>query len=250
MSIVQKIIAYPLSVVVYVLGLFFIALSQPLQWLVLRVFGLSGHKVIIDVWCKLMLLLMNILGVRFCFENSYELPQNTPIIIVANHQSFLDIPPLYWYFRKLYVAFVAKKELSSRKLMGISYNLRNGGSVFIDRADPRQSLTVLKSFSEKITKNNWAAVIFPEGTRSKNGKPQRFRTTGLQILLKYTPNAYVIPVTIDGVWKLTYPKMFPMQPFIKCNITAHQPIKASEMDTDALCNLVEETIKNKLPLTP
>lgn len=248
MKFLKILIAYPLSLIVYTLGIFFIALSQVVQWFVLHIFGEFAHKFIVDIWCKLMLLFLNILGTRFKFINPYPLPKNTSVIIVANHQSFLDIPPIYWFFRKLRVVFVSKKELSSYKFMGISYNLRNGGSVFIDRKDSRQSFVTLTKFGKTLEKNKWTGVIFPEGTRSKNGVPRKFRATGLQVLLKNMPSAYVIPVTIDGIWKLTSPTMFPMQPFVKCTITAHKPIKASEMEAEKLCHLVEETIKKTLPL--
>jgi 1-acyl-sn-glycerol-3-phosphate acyltransferase len=69
--------------------------------------------------------------------------------------------------------------------------LRHGGSALIDRKDPKQAIPAIKGFGS-IEKHHRSAVIFPEGT-SKTGKPKAFAQTGLKILCKSTPSAYVVP---------------------------------------------------------
>ena len=92
----------------------------------------------------------------------------------------------------------------------MSYNLNHGGSVLIDRKDPKQAIPVIKGLSEYIEKNTRSAVIFPEGTRSKTGKPKPFAQSGLKILCKYAPSAYVVPITINNSWKMVRFGAFPM----------------------------------------
>ena len=79
----------------------------------------------------------------------------------------------------------------------------------------RQSLTAIRDFGKYIEKNNYAAVIFPEGTRSKDGKPKRFSANGLKMLTKFVPSAYVIPVTINNCWELNKMGMFPLELVLK-----------------------------------
>ena len=86
--------------------------------------------------------------------------------------------------RKFHPKFVSKKELG-KGIPSISYNLNHGGSVLIDRNDPKQAISVIKELSQYIQKTNRSAVIFPEGTRSKTGRPREFAKSGLKILLLF-----------------------------------------------------------------
>ena len=62
-----------------------------------------------------------------------------PYIIVCNHQSLYDIPPLIWYLRQIHPKFISKKELG-RGIPSVSFNLRHGGSLLIDRAKAKDAL--------------------------------------------------------------------------------------------------------------
>ena len=98
------------------------------------------------------------------------------------------------------VKFISKKELG-KGIPSISYNLRHGGSVLIDRKDPSQALPQIQKVAQYIEKTNRSVVIFPEGTRSKTGKPKQFAQTGIKILCKAAPSAFVVPITINNSWK-------------------------------------------------
>ena len=52
-----------------------------------------------------------------------------------------------------------------RGILSVSFNLRNGGSVLIDRKKPVESINKIKTFAQKVNREKWSAVIFPEGTR-------------------------------------------------------------------------------------
>ena len=111
---------------------------------------------------------MLLIGVTVRLINKHKIPENTPIVFVSNHQSISDIPPIGWYFRKYNPKFVSKIELG-KGVPSVSFNLKNGGAALIDRKDSKQSISELINFSKRINKNKWSAVIFPEGTRSRNG---------------------------------------------------------------------------------
>ena len=125
-----------------------------------------------------------------------------------------------WFFRKFHPKFVSKIELG-KGIPSISFNLNHGGSVLIDRKNPKQALPAIKKLSEYIESNCRSAVIFPEGTRSKNGKPKRFSPNGLKILCKYAPSAYVVPVTINNSWKMFKFGSFPLGLGNNLSFTVH-----------------------------
>ena len=76
-------------------------------------------------------------------------------------------------FQKSFPNFVSKKELG-KGIPSVSYNLRHGDNVLIDRSDPRQAINTLMKFGRENRKENLTAVIFPEGTRSKIAIPKPF----------------------------------------------------------------------------
>lgn len=181
------------------------------------------------------------MGTTFNFENPHNISTDKPCIFVANHQGMFDIPPIIWYLRKHHPKFVSKKELG-RGIPGISFNLRHGGSVLIDRKDSRQALLVLRDFGTYLSKTNHSAVIFPEGTRSRTGKPKKFQVQGLQLLIKKMPEAQIVPITINNSWKLFRYGSFPLDVGVRMKIKVHEPIPASSDDPAAMVALVERTI--------
>ena len=144
--------------------------------------------------------------------------------------------------RQHHVKFVSKKELG-KGIPSVSYNLRHGGSVLIDRKDPRQAIKAIQEFSEYIERTKRAAVIFPEGTRSKNGVPKKFQTKGLITLFKGIPSALVVPISINNSWKTQRYGKFPMGLGAHITFKVHKPIKiATFTDMQELVELVEKTI--------
>jgi 1-acyl-sn-glycerol-3-phosphate acyltransferase len=96
--------------------------------------------------------------------------------------------------------------------------------------------------------NSRSAVIFPEGTRSKTGKPKRFSPNGLKILCKYAPSAYVVPVTINDSWKMFQYGSFPLGLGNRLTFTVHPPIKVSECDFDSLLEKSEQAVVSGIRL--
>lgn len=241
-----KIISYPLTVIYYVCFLLTLIIFHPIQWFCFNVFGYQAHKKSVDILQFFLLKCTHILGTRFSFDNPYQINTNQPLIIVANHQSMYDISPIMWYMRKHHTKFISKMELG-KGIPSVSYNLRHGGSVLIDRKNPRQSLPAIMKFGEYIEANKRAAVIFPEGTRSKNGEPKPFQTKGLEILFKKIPSALVVPITINNSWKMFRYGKFPMGLGNHIKLKVHKPIELSTfVDKKELINSIETTIKDSI----
>lgn len=238
----QKILAYPLSVLFYLCFGLTLVVFHVIQWFSHKVFGYNGLKKAVDALQFAIMRCLNILGTRISFNNPYDISTDRPLIIVANHQSMYDISPILWYMRKHHVKFVSKKELG-KGIPSISYNLRHGGSVLIDRKNPRQALPAMMKFGEYIEKTKRAAVIFPEGTRSKDGKPRPFKTKGLEMLMKKVPSALIVPITVNNSWKMLRYGNFPMGIGNHIKFTVHKPLEITNFtDKAKLIEQVEKTI--------
>ncbi|TNJ47257.1 1-acyl-sn-glycerol-3-phosphate acyltransferase [Tamlana fucoidanivorans] len=237
-----KILSYPISAIYYLCFLLTLVVFHPIQWFCFNVFGYQAHKKSVDALQFCLMRCANILGTRFSFKNPYNIEANQPLIVVANHQSLHDIYPLTWFMRKYHPKFISKIELG-KGIPSVSYNLRHGGAALIDRKNPRQSLPALMKFGEYIAKNKRAAVIFPEGTRSKTGKPKPFQTKGLEILFKKIPDAQVVPITINNSWKILKYGNFPLSLGTHVTFTVHKPLKVSTfVDKQELIKTIESTI--------
>lgn len=183
----------------------------------------------------------NILGTSYKFENIKDIPENVPLIFVSNHQSLYDIIAMIWYLRRFHCKFVSKEELG-KGIPSVSYNLRHGGSVLIDRKDPKQAIPIIKGLSEYIEKYKRSAVIFPEGTRSKTGKAKEFSQSGLKILCKYAPSAYVVPITINNSWKIVKYGFFPLGLGNHLTFVIHKPLAVKDYSFEELMEKTEKTV--------
>ena len=175
----------------------------------------------------------HLLGTTYSFNNPHNFPKDRPLIIVGNHQSMHDIPPIIWYMRAYHPKFVSKIELG-KGIPSVSYNLRHGGAALIDRKDSKQALTEIAKLGRNIEKQHWSAVIFPEGTRSRTGQPKKFQPMGLKILMKNAPSALIVPISINNSWKMMRYGKFPSGIGNHLTFNVHQPIE----NTDKLDELV------------
>lgn len=241
----KKILSYPLSAIALLLFFLGLIVFHPIQWVCFNVFGYQAHKKSVDYLNFYLLRVANVIGTTFKFENRADIPENTPLILVANHQSLYDIIGIIWFLRKFHPKFVSKKELG-KGIPSISYNLKHGGSVLIDRKDPKQAIPTIKKLADYIELLNRTAVIFPEGTRSKDGKPKEFAQSGLKILCKYAPSAYVVPITINGSWKLVKFGFFPLGLGNRITFTIHKPMAVKDFSFEDLMIRTEKAIVNSL----
>jgi len=245
MKRIAHILSYPMTVVFYLFFGLNLVILHPIQWVCLNVFGYQAHKKSVDYLNFFNLVCLRILGTSFKIKTLKNIPKGVPVIVVSNHQSLWDIPPLIWHLRKLHPKFVSKIELG-KGIPSVSYNLRHGGAALIDRKNPRQALTTMLKYANYLNENKRSAVIFPEGTRSKTGVPRKFHRKGLGLLIKKMPEAYVLPITINNSWKLQKYGMFPMPLGVRIKYVLHPFIKVSDFETEALIDKIESQIKSEI----
>jgi 1-acyl-sn-glycerol-3-phosphate acyltransferase len=184
------------------------------------------------------------LGTRIVFQGFYKIPQNRPLIIVANHQSLLDIVAVVVGFRKNHPKFISKIELG-KGIPSVSYNLRHGGSVLIDRKKGAQSVKDIMMLGKHIEATNYSACIFPEGTRTKNGQVKTFQPAGIASLIRTAPSAVIVPFAIDG-FEIMKNGYFPMTFGCHFKLTALDPIEPKGLSIDELTLTIENLIKKEL----
>ncbi len=245
MKIIKKLLSYPLSIIFYFIYGLILIVFQPIQWLSLKLGGYSAHKRSVDYLSCFLMGSLYALGTRIKFINNQKIPEGVPLIIVSNHQSMHDITGIGCFMRKYHPKYVSKIELG-KGIPSISYNLRHGGSVLIDRKNPKQSIPAIKEFGKYLEENNRSAVIFPEGTRSRDGEPKRFSQNGLKMMVKYAPSSYVVPVTINNSWKLLRYGNFPLGICVKLIFEVHEPIKSDSMPFEELFLKTEKAIKDSV----
>ena len=110
--------------------------------------------------------------------------------VAANHASYLDWPLLLGYF-PTNLRIIAKKELIYIPALG-SYLKKRG--ILIDRSGSKATLAKIEQGI--VDSEPTPILIFPEGTRSEDGQPRRFKRGGLVLFCKH--NWPIVPVTIIG----------------------------------------------------
>jgi 1-acyl-sn-glycerol-3-phosphate acyltransferase len=239
----KAIFAIPLTIIHYLVYGLILLIFWPLQWISLKLFGYNGHKKSVDLLNICLNSSLFFLASRIKINNDYKLPTDRPLIIVANHQSHYDINPLGHTFRNHHPKYISKIELGSG-IPSVSFNLKHGGSVLIDRKDSKQALGALRDFGKYLEENKYSGVIFPEGTRSKNGEPKRFSENGLKMLLKFAPSALVIPVSINNSWKVMQYGSFPLDIGNKLEFDVQKAIDPKGRPFDEVFKEIELAVKN------
>lgn len=241
----RKLFGFILSPIFYLAFFLLLCIFHPIQWVCYNWFGYKAHKKSVDVLNFFLHHSQFILFNSVSFENTQNLPLNAPIIFVANHQSMYDIPGLIWYLRKHHAKFISKIELA-KGIPSISYNLTVGGGANIDRKDSKQAIMEIAGLGKRMKENNWGTVIFPEGTRAKDGNVKPFQIGGVATLLKRCPNALVVPVAIENSWKIVRFGQFPLNVGLALKWTVLKPVATENRPLEEVIAEAETLIKTKL----
>jgi 1-acyl-sn-glycerol-3-phosphate acyltransferase len=238
----KKFLGYFLSPLATIAFMGMLIIFQPIQWMCYNWGGYKAHKRSVDILNFFLVGTYYILFNPVKFINKQNLPLGRSIIFIANHQSDFDIPPMIYFLRKYHAKFVSKVELT-KGVPSISYNLKVGGGANIDRNDPRQAITELVKFGIRMKENKWSAMIFPEGTRSKDGKVKSFQAAGVAALLKKCPDALLVPVAIKDSWKMRRYGLYPLNTFTPMSWEVLEPIEPGKAPVDELVKEIENRIR-------
>ena len=128
-----------------------------------------------------------------------NLPENIrdgsqPAVFVSNHESFLD-PPMLMGAIPVPAVYIAKKEVKRMPFVG--WVAWAAGMIFIDRSNPEKAAETIEEAAMQIRQGK-NAVIFPEGTRTRDGRIGRFKKGGFSLAMK--AGVPIVPLATVGGW--------------------------------------------------
>jgi 1-acyl-sn-glycerol-3-phosphate acyltransferase len=135
-------------------------------------------------------------GVKVSVSGTGQLDPGVPYIFAANHQSQFDIFVLQG-FLGVNFRWLAKKELFTVPIWGAA--MRRAGYIPIDRSHGRQAIKSLDEAAQKISAGT-SVIIFPEGTRSTDGKLHDFKAGAMVLAIK--SRVPIVPVAISGTFAI------------------------------------------------
>jgi 1-acyl-sn-glycerol-3-phosphate acyltransferase len=167
------------STIVY--GLFCICIS---------ILSRKFARIVARVWS---LHLLSVAGVKIIVNGQEKLDRKKRYVFISNHQSGLDIPILYSGLSEK-ICFIAKKELFMIPIFG--WGLYVTGHIWIDRGNARKAHRSIERAVQRLKKDNVSLILFPEGTRSTDGKVAPFKQGSFALAQK--AGVQVVPIAIRG----------------------------------------------------
>ena len=161
-------------------------------------------------------------------EYAFEHPS---CVYVSNHVSNLDPPVLFMVLPR--VAFVLKQELERIPLLG--YVMGLGGFIYVKRKD-RNSRKLAQEKAVATLRQGISVIIFPEGTRSRDGELLPFRPGPFTIAIE--AQAPIVPVTVHGARQLM-PKGNPTVVPGEISLVFHPPVPTEGLGPEARVDLMK-----------
>jgi 1-acyl-sn-glycerol-3-phosphate acyltransferase len=135
-------------------------------------------------------------GVKVRVRGLSQIDSSRSYIYMPNHQSNFDIPVLLGYLTVQF-RWLAKAELFKFPVFGRA--MRGCGYISIDRSNRKSAFKSLYEAARTIREGT-SVLIFPEGTRSQDGKIRPFKKGGF--VLAVDSGVPVVPVVIHGTWDI------------------------------------------------
>ncbi len=207
---------------IFVMVVFFLLVTVlALVSCVTRVFDKAGkrtHKCLV-YWAKACLFLS---GLTIHVEGLERLHPKRTYVFMANHASFLDILLIFAYVPHNF-RIIAKEEAFKTPVMG--WILRGAREIPMNRANPRKGVESLRN-AAALLKEGISIVVFPEGTRSSDGRIKNFKPT--LFILPIRAGLPVVPVLIEGTFHALRRGSFLLNP-APLKMTFHDPILAGSL---------------------
>ena len=184
--IYQALMALPLLVGVTILVALITIIALPwknAQWV---------HKVQVfwaRCFCWLFFIPVEVRGLE-------NIQKGQSYVFVSNHQSAFDIFVIYGYLPVIF-KWLMKQEL--RKVPFVGTACAAAGHIFINRKNPQAAMESIRLVEQALV-NGVSTVIFPEGTRSKDGQVGRFKRGAFQVALDL--HLPIIPISLTGCYEV------------------------------------------------
>ena len=236
----------PLAALGYAVSILLIALALPVQALLLAVSApFDRNRAVAGRFLRLVAVLITRTFPPWRLRIEGAWPANGPFVVVANHQSVLDILMLSGLPREM--KWMAKESLF--KVPWVGWMFRMSGDIPVRRGDPEsggQALARAKAYLQ----HGMNVMIFPEGTRSTKGTMLPFKSGAFRLAIE--AGVPVLPVAVSG----TAHGMPKGGPWVRpCRATARilEPVPVAGLkpeDAPKLRDVVRGRIAETLPSLP
>jgi 1-acyl-sn-glycerol-3-phosphate acyltransferase len=174
-------------------------------------------------WSRLILLTT---GVRVAVEGLERLVPGRTYVFVSNHQSIYDIPVLFWSL-PYQLRIIAKESLGRFPFLG--WHLRRTGHMLVDRRNPDRA--AIFGWAGRLTVQGLSLIVFPEGTRSRDGRVGRFK--GGSFYLALEAGLPIVPLSVIGTRHVMLKGRLAVYPG-RVRLVVHEPIDTTGLaGTDA-----------------
>lgn len=188
------------------------------------------------LWAPVLLWLA---GARVEVEGAEQVDPRRPTLYASNHQSSIDIPVLFVAL-PVNLRFIAKEQLRWVPLVG--WYLQMAGHILIDRSNRTRAIASLDRAAVEIARRKISLIVFPEGTRSSDGRILPFKHGSFGLALK--ARIPVVPVTVEGSARVMPRRSWRVHPgLIRVRLGAPVEVAGFDLnDRPGLARVVREAV--------
>ena len=223
------------SILIYLRALLVFFIIGPILLLLTLIYTKLIYIIVIP-WCRFMIF---VFGCKIHING--ELPENESFVIMANHQSFLDVFAVPIALKGKFSAVAASKNF---KIPVYKTFLKKLKVVGIDRSNLENAIQGITE-AEKVLKSGYHIVILPEGTRTMSGKLNSFKKGGFH--LARNTKARIVPIIVKGLYDIKPKNRWYIKPG-RINIIVEKPISTDNKTVEELLNETYTVFNNHLNL--
>ncbi len=170
------------------------------------------------LWCILMFIKVEVRG-------RANIDRRTSYVFVANHQGAYDIFLVFGYLNHSF-KWMMKKSLE--KIPFVGYACKVSKHIMVDRSS---SAAIQRTMNEAktILQDGMSLVVFPEGSRTPDGKMKPFKRGGFMLAAEF--GLPIVPLTIDGSYKVMKKSTYSINPG-RITLIIHKPLPPLSMEED------------------
>ena len=180
-------------------------------------------------------------GVEVTVQGLERLERGKTYVFVSNHQSIYDIPVLFWWI-PFQLRIIAKESLGRFPVLGP--HLRRTGHMLVDRRRPDRN--GIFDWANGLTAKGLSLIVFPEGTRSADGRVGPFKGGGFYLAMQ--AGLPIVPLSVVGSRHVMRKGQLTTRPG-HVTLIVHEPIETavnpepSMVEVRALARRVRDIIR-------
>ncbi len=217
------------TIIAIIFVVVFLILSIPI-WGITLIIGLFSKKAKDVINYKIVAWAMGVVafiaGAKYEVNGYENIPKDTAVLFIGNHQSFFDVI-IGYHICPAITGFLSKQTFEKVPLLNVWMKINY--CLFLTRTDPRQDLKLIIKAQEFI-KQGISMFVFPEGTRSTTGEVAAFHEAPLKIATK--TGCPIVPVCFTNTREILETHI-PRMKKGKVIITFCPPIYPDTLDNDA-----------------